>query len=77
MQEFQQLTLNNSAQYGNSAGSMTNLVTKSGTNSFHGSVWEFLRNDKLDANSFFLNQQGVPSPSCASTSLAAPLVGRS
>jgi hypothetical protein len=53
VQEFQLLTLNQSAQYGNSAGSITNLVTKSGTNQFHGSLWEFVRNDKFDANSFF------------------------
>src|SRR3984893_11742610 len=60
VQEFQQLGLNNSAQYGSSAGSVTNLVTKSGTNAWHGSGWGFLRHDKLDANYFFLNQQGVP-----------------
>src|SRR5438067_6701414 len=60
VQEFQQLQLNMSAQYGNSAGSINNLVTKSGTNSFHGSVWEYLRNDIFDANQFFLNQQGDP-----------------
>jgi hypothetical protein len=60
VEEFQQLGLNNSAQYGSSAGSITNLVTKSGTNSWHGSAWDFLRNDKLDANDFFLNQQSVP-----------------
>jgi len=59
VQEFQQLQLNMSAQYGNSAGSVNNLVTKSGTNSYHGSVWEYFRNDKLDANYYFLNQQGV------------------
>src|SRR2546426_2269299 len=53
VQEFQLLTLNQSAQYGNSAGSITNLVTKSGTNNFHGSVWEFIRNDAVDANTFF------------------------
>ena len=62
VQEFQQLTLNNSAQYGNSAGSITNLVTKSGTNSYHGSGWWFVRNDVLDANQFFLNQSGDPKP---------------
>ncbi len=62
VQEFQQLTLNNSAQYGNSAGTITNLVTKAGGNSYHGSLWEYLRNDKLDANSFFLNQVGAPKP---------------
>jgi outer membrane receptor protein involved in Fe transport len=55
VQEFQQLELNVSAQYGNSAGSINNLVTKSGTNAFHGSLWDFVRNDKLDANDFFDN----------------------
>jgi carboxypeptidase family protein/TonB-dependent receptor-like protein len=62
VQEFQELTLNNSAQYGNSAGSITNLVTKSGTNAWHGSGWDFWRNDKLDANNFFLNQTGDKKP---------------
>ena len=62
VQEFQQLTLNNSAQYGNSAGSISNLVTKSGTNSYHGSAWWFNRNDMFDANQFFINQVGAPKP---------------
>ncbi len=60
VQEFQELTLNMSAQYGNSAAAIVNVVTKSGTNSLHGSVYEFLRNDKLDANDFFFNRGGVP-----------------
>src|SRR5207302_9033013 len=59
VQEFQQLTLNMSAQYGNSAGSITNLVSEAGTNAFHGSVFEFSRNGALDANNFFNNQAGV------------------
>ncbi|HWZ82000.1 MAG TPA: carboxypeptidase regulatory-like domain-containing protein [Terriglobales bacterium] len=62
VEEFQQLQLNMSAQYGNSAGGSVNLVTKSGTNSWHGSAWEYLRNDALDANLFFLNQSGVKKP---------------
>jgi hypothetical protein len=62
VEEFQQLGLNMSAQYGNSAGSTVNLVTKSGTNQIHGSVWEYLRNSAADANDFFLNQAGVPRP---------------
>ncbi len=62
VQEFQQLQLNVSAQYGNSAGSINNLVTKSGTNSFHGSLWEYFRNDALDANEFFLNQAAAAKP---------------
>src|SRR5467141_1727766 len=62
VEEFQQLGLNMSAQYGNSAGSTVNLVTKSGTNQFHGSLWEYLRNDAANANDFFLNQQNVARP---------------
>jgi outer membrane receptor for ferrienterochelin and colicin len=55
VEEFQQLQLNMSAQYGNSAGGTVNLVTKSGTNAWHGSAWEYIRNDATDANQFFLN----------------------
>jgi hypothetical protein len=62
VQEFQQLQLNMSAQYGSSAGSINNLVSKSGTNSFHGSLWEYFRNDAMDANQFFINQQGQARP---------------
>ena len=53
VQEFQLLTLNNSAEFGNSAGAITNVVTKSGTNHLHGSAWEYFRNDALDADPFF------------------------
>src|SRR5947208_3462414 len=59
VQEFQQLQLNTSAQYGNSAGAINNLVTKSGTNAYHGSIWEYFRNDALDANTYFLNRPGT------------------
>src|SRR5262245_22056765 len=62
VQEFQQLSLNTSAQYGNSAGSITNLVTKSGTNSYHGSAFYFGRNDVFDATDFFTNQAGEEKP---------------
>jgi len=62
VEEFQQLQLNMSAQYGNSAGGTVNLVTKSGSNSWHGSAWEYLRNDATDANKFFLNQNGIDKP---------------
>jgi hypothetical protein len=62
VEEFQQLQLNMSAQYGNSAGGTVNLVTKSGTNAWHGSAWEYIRNDALDANEFFLNQNDVGKP---------------
>src|ERR1019366_666201 len=54
VEEFQQLGLNMSAQYGNSAGATINLVTKSGSNTMHGSAWEYLRNNAADANYYFL-----------------------
>ncbi|MBZ5701842.1 MAG: TonB-dependent receptor [Acidobacteriia bacterium] len=60
VQEFQELTLNMSAQYGNSAAAIVNVVTKSGTNELHGSAYEFLRNDKFDANDFFRNASTDP-----------------
>src|SRR6202030_2519302 len=62
VEEFQQLQLNMSAQYGNSAGGTVNLVTKAGTNAWHGSGWEYIRNNALDANQFFVKQQGNPQP---------------
>src|SRR6266849_3237955 len=59
VQEFQELTLNMSAQYGNSAAAIVNVVTKSGTNSLHGTAFGFWRDDKLDANDFFRNKAQV------------------
>ena len=53
LQEFKVLTYNYSAEYGTRAGPTVLLTTKSGANSFHGSLFEFLRNTKLDAKSFF------------------------
>jgi len=60
VEEFQQLGLNLSAQYGSSAGGTVNLVTKSGTNSWHGSGWEYIRNNALDSNYFFNNYYKAP-----------------
>jgi Carboxypeptidase regulatory-like domain len=58
--EFKVQTNNFSAEYGNSAGVIINATTRSGTNEYHGSLFEFLRNDKLDANNFFTNAAGQP-----------------
>jgi hypothetical protein len=51
--EFRILTHTANAEFGHSTGSTTNIITRSGTNAYHGSLWEFLRNDALDAKSFF------------------------
>ncbi|MGI8990498.1 MAG: carboxypeptidase regulatory-like domain-containing protein [Bryobacteraceae bacterium] len=48
-----------SAAYGRSGGGITTMVTKSGTNSFHGSAFEFLRNNALNSNNFFSNRSGA------------------
>jgi hypothetical protein len=53
IEEFKVLTYNYSAQYGTRAGPTVLVTTKSGSNNFHGSLFEFLRNTALDAKSFF------------------------
>jgi hypothetical protein len=49
-----------SAEFGQAQGAVINLVTKGGSNDFHGSLFEFFRNDALNANDFFLNASGQP-----------------
>lgn len=62
IQELEVQSGNYSAQYGAYIGAHLNLVTKSGSNDFHGGVWEFFRNDKLDARPFFLNPTSPKAP---------------
>jgi hypothetical protein len=59
VQEFSVITSNVSAEYGRTSGGVINAITKSGTNQFHGGVYEFLRNDALDAANFFENAGGI------------------
>ena len=58
--EFRILESNYSAEYGRNGGGIISVVTKSGTNDWHGSAFEFLRNDAFNANSFFNNLNGLP-----------------
>ena len=60
VQEFKVQNNSFTAQYGWSTGNVVNVVTKSGTNSFHGDAYEFYRNDALDANLWFNDHNGVP-----------------
>jgi hypothetical protein len=57
--EFRILTSNTDAEYGNYSGGLINVVTKSGGNAFHGSVFEFLRNTDLDAKSYFSSKRST------------------
>src|SRR5206468_6346455 len=60
VEEFRILTSNYSAEYGRNAGGIVSVVTKSGTNQFHGTAYDYVRNDALNANSFFNNASGLP-----------------
>jgi hypothetical protein len=53
IEEFRLITNSFDAEYGKFSGAVVNAITKSGTNGFHGDVFEFLRNDKLDAKNYF------------------------
>jgi hypothetical protein len=60
VQEFKVKTSTFSAEFGHAAGAVVNATIKSGTNQFHGTAFEFLRNNDLDANNFFTNAAGQP-----------------
>src|SRR6202034_2427359 len=60
LQEFRIQTRTYSTEFGTSAGAIINASTKSGTNKFHGDVWDYLQNSALDANTYFNNYGGLP-----------------
>ncbi len=57
VEEFRLITNSFDAEYGKFSGAVMNAITKSGTNSFHGDVFEYIRNDKMDAKNFFFTDQ--------------------
>src|SRR5258708_6082976 len=75
IQEFRVQTNNLSAEFGRFAGGVVNLTTKSGSNQFHGSAYEFLRNKVLNANTFFNNRAGVTTPAFTQNQYGANLGG--
>ncbi len=62
VEEFKIVTNGGKAEYGRSAGGQVAMITRSGTNKFHGGAWDYLRNTNLNANNFFSNQSGQRRP---------------
>src|SRR3954469_24976345 len=62
IEEFRVLTNTFDAEYGRNSGAVVNVVTKSGTNNFHGNVYEFFRNKVLNANAYCFSADGCPKP---------------
>ena len=63
IEQFSVLTTNYSTEYGRTSGGVISGITRSGTNQFHGGVYEFIRNSALDAANFFDNAGGLEKPS--------------
>ena len=76
--EFKVITSNFSAEYGRVGGAVVNAVMRSGTNQFHGTAYEFLRNTDLNAIGFLFSPAGIrQSPRCSGTSSEPPSADRS
>lgn len=73
--QFKILTSTANAEFGGTAGSTTNIVTRSGSNRFRGDLWEFLRNDRLDAANFFENADGLKKSEYRQNQFGATLGG--
>lgn len=73
--EFKVVTNNNSAEFGYRMGGKVIVSTKSGTNELHGSLYEFLRNDKLDGANFFANRSGSKKPTLRQNQYGGTLGG--
>ncbi|MGO8816511.1 MAG: carboxypeptidase regulatory-like domain-containing protein [Terriglobia bacterium] len=75
VEEFAVQESNFSAEFGFTGSTVTNIVTRSGSNQFHGSGYDFLRNRVLDANNFFNNEGGVPLPALRLNDFGATVGG--
>ena len=75
IQEFRVQTANFDAAYGRGTGANVDLVSKSGTNAFHGGAWEFVRNNIFNANLFFLKNAGQPRPDLKQNQFGASFGG--
>lgn len=75
IQEFRVITSVPTAEFGKSGGGVVNLITRGGGRDFHGTLYEFLRNDRLNANSFFNNANGSFGPNDANVRLGLNAAG--
>ena len=75
IQEFRVITSVPTAEFGKSGGGVVNLITRGGGQQFHGAFYEFLRNDRLNANSFFNNANGSFGPNDAQVRQGLNVVG--
>jgi outer membrane receptor protein involved in Fe transport len=71
--EFRIITHSANAEFGNALGSTTNIITRSGTNHLHGTLWEFLRNDVFDATNYFAQTQEPLKQNQFGASVGAPI----
>src|SRR5215475_2476720 len=76
LQEFKVMTSNYAADLGQSSGGMITMATKSGTKQFHGGLWEYVRNDAFDANTFFSNLNGQHKPELRYNTFGGNIGGR-
>jgi hypothetical protein len=75
VQEFKVQTNTFTAEFGRTGGGVVNIVTKSGGNELHGTVYEFFRNNHLDANNWFNNRAGVARPISTTNQFGAAIGG--
>jgi hypothetical protein len=75
IQEFRVQTNNLGPEFGRFAGGVINMTTKSGTNEFHGTAYEFLRNKVLNSNTFFNNRSGIGTPAFTQNQFGADVGG--
>ena len=75
VQEFQVQTNNLTPEFGGTSNGVVNIATKSGSNQFHGTAYEFLRNRELNANTFFSNLAGLDRPAFTQNQFGATLGG--
>lgn len=75
LEEFRIQTSTFAPEFGRTPGAQVSVVTKSGTNAFHGTAFEYFRNDKLDANDWFANANGLARPELRQNDFGAVLSG--